>query len=76
MSAELENLILEAEDILAHQDTPFRPVVLLRMVLRLAKEVQRIDSAQRAADSHPAAKEGVQRSRARAKPKGHTGHTG
>lgn len=72
----VDNIIAEAEDILAHQDRPFRPVVLLRMVLRLAKEVQRIDSAHRAADSVPAAKEGVQRSRARAKPTRHSGDAG
>lgn len=42
----LSDLIAEAEDILAHQDTPFRPVVLLRMVIQLAKEVERIGRAQ------------------------------
>lgn len=72
---ELENIITECDDILANQNTPFRPVVLLRMVQRLAKEVERIDQS-RAADSHPAAEESKQRSRARAKPKGHTSHTG
>lgn len=74
--SELDNIITEAEDILANQNTLFRPVVLLRMVHRLAREVQRIDSAQRAADSHPAPQESRQRSRARAKPKGHSSDGG
>ena len=74
--SELENIITECDDILANADnTPFRPVVLLRMVQRLAKEVQRIDQS-RAADSHPAQEKGQQRSRARAKPKGHFSDAG
>ena len=76
--SELDSLIEEAQDILANgQNSPFRPVVLLRMFIRLAKEVERIDRAQRdTATARPAAKKGQQRSRAGAEPKGHTSHTG
>lgn len=43
--SELDSLIEEAQDILANgQNSPFRPVVLLRMFIRLAQEVERIDS--------------------------------
>jgi hypothetical protein len=45
--SELDSLIEEAQDILANgQNSPFRPVVLLRMFIRLAQEVERIDRAQ------------------------------
>lgn len=74
--SDISDLIAEAEDILAHPDTPFRPVVLLRMVIQLAKEVERIDHAQRDTAARPAAKKGQQRSRARTEPEGHTGHAG
>ena len=76
--SELDSLIEEAQDILANgQNSPFRPVVLLRMFIRLAQEVERIDRAQRdTATARPAAKKGQQRSRAGAEPKGHTGHAG
>lgn len=70
--SDLDSIIAECDDILANQNTPFRPVVLLRLVQRLAREVERIESAHRAADSHPAQEESKQRSRARAKPTRHT----
>ncbi len=72
--SDLSNLISEAEDILAHPDNPFRPVVLLRMVIRLAKEVEKIE--QRTPHPRPAAKKGVQRKRAGTEPEGHPSHAG
>ena len=76
--SDLDSLIEEAQDILANgQNSPFRPVVLLRMFIRLAKEVERIDRAQRdTTAARPAAKKGQQRSRAGAEPEGHSRHAG
>lgn len=89
--SELDSLIEEAQDILANgQNSPFRPVVLLRMFIRLAQEVERIDSERAqagtgspsvdassgAAHPRPAAKKSSQRKRAGAEPQGHTSHPG
>ena len=76
--SDLRDLVAEAEDIMAHRNTlPFRPDVLLSIVIRLAKEVERIEQrTEGSPDPRPAAQKGSQRKRAGAEPKGHPSDAG